>query len=65
MKDKQLISADTSFFQAFMLTFRSFTTGDLLFEQLLERYHVPQPAGMDEMQEADWVKLKQTPIRLR
>jgi son of sevenless-like protein len=61
----ELNQPDTSFFQAFMLTFRAFTSGDRLFELLSQRYLIQPPAGMDPVEEADWVKSKQTPIRLR
>ena len=48
-----------------MLTFRSFVDGDLLLDLLIQRYHVEPPEGLDEFEQADWVKQKQTPIRLR
>jgi son of sevenless-like protein len=59
------VGLESSFFQAFMLTFRSFVSGDRLLELLSERFDVPPPAGMNEMEHADWTKSKQTPIRLR
>lgn len=58
-------TVDTSFFKAFMLTFRSFTTGEQLSDRLIDRYHIPCPTGLTEFQIEDWVKQKQTPIRLR
>lgn len=48
-----------------MLTFRSFTSGDELLDLLFERYDIPEPAGITELQLVDWKKQKQTPIRLR
>jgi hypothetical protein len=48
-----------------MLTFRSFTSGDQLFDMLLARFMITAPAGMDESQKADWVRLKAAPIQLR
>lgn len=48
-----------------MLTFRSFIDGELLLDLLIARYHVEPPEGLDEYEQTDWVKQKQTPIRLR
>ena len=45
--------------------FRSFTTGPELLKLLIERYNLPEPEGMTELEAADWKKLKQTPIKLR
>ena len=59
------VGADTAFFQAFLLTFRSFTSGDELFDMLVERYDIEQPSGMNPAEVLDWKRLKQTPIRLR
>lgn len=59
------LTADTSFFQAFLLTFRSFTTGSELVELLFDRYMLEAPDSLDERQYAEWKKMKQTPIRLR
>jgi son of sevenless-like protein len=58
-------SSDTAFFQAFLLTFRSFTTANELLDQLIERYNIPEPEGLTLEESADWKRLKQTPIRLR
>lgn len=56
---------DTAFFQAFLLTFRSFTSGDDLMTLLLQRYHIQPPAQLAPGEMIDWKKQKQTPIRLR
>ncbi|ORY35356.1 hypothetical protein BCR39DRAFT_3332 [Naematelia encephala] len=58
-------STDTSFFQAFLLTFRSFTTGNELFELLVERYNIAPPPTLSPTELETWKKMKQTPIRLR
>lgn len=58
-------SADTAFFQAFLLTFRSFTSGDELLDLLFERYNIVPPPDLTEAQLTDWKKQKQIPIRLR
>ena len=48
-----------------MLTFRSFVDGELLLDLLIQRYHIEPPEELDEFEHTDWVKQKQTPIRLR
>lgn len=58
-------SADTAFFQAFLLTYRSFVTTDNLVELLLERYHIEAPSDLTDEQMKEWKLRKQTPIRLR
>ncbi|BEJ03260.1 hypothetical protein CcaverHIS641_0104350 [Cutaneotrichosporon cavernicola] len=58
-------SSDTAFFQAFLLTYRSFVSTDDLVELLLERYHVEPPPDLTEEQMKEWRMRKQTPIRLR
>jgi hypothetical protein len=47
-----------------MLTYRSFTTPKELLERLRDRYNSPLPEG-DPASVAHFVKLQQTPIRLR
>jgi son of sevenless-like protein len=63
-KERKLM-IDTAFFQAFVLTFRSFTSGDELMDLLLERYNIQPPPGLNAGEMIDWTKQKQTPIRLR
>ncbi|ORX38721.1 hypothetical protein BD324DRAFT_650066 [Kockovaella imperatae] len=58
-------STDTSFFQAFMLTFRSFTSSQELLDSLLQRYYIEPPAGLTSVELSDWTRQKQTPLRLR
>lgn len=60
-----IVPSDTSFFQCFLLTFRSFTNPPELFELLVERYNIEEPEGLNAGEALDWRKLKQTPIRLR
>jgi len=64
-KGKKELMIDTAFFQAFVLTFRSFTSGDELMDLLLERYNIQPPPGLNAGEVIDWTKQKQTPIRLR
>ncbi|WVF72599.1 hypothetical protein IAT40_007417 [Kwoniella sp. CBS 6097] len=58
-------STDTPFFQAFLLTFRSFTNAHELFDHLVERYNISQPDGLTYEQSQEWRVKKQAPIRLR
>nr|XP_018261262.1 uncharacterized protein I303_05698 [Kwoniella dejecticola CBS 10117]OBR83420.1 hypothetical protein I303_05698 [Kwoniella dejecticola CBS 10117] len=58
-------STDTPFFQAFLLTFRSFTNAHELFGHLVERYNISQPDGLNLEQAQEWKVKKQAPIRLR
>ncbi|OCF40495.1 hypothetical protein I317_05665 [Kwoniella heveanensis CBS 569] len=58
-------STDTPFFQAFLLTFRSFTNAHELFDHLVERYNIAQPEGLNHEQSHEWRVKKQAPIRLR
>jgi len=65
VKGRTSLMIDTAFFQAFVLTFRSFTSGDELMDLLLERYNIQPPPGLNAGEMIDWTKQKQTPIRLR
>lgn len=58
-------AADTAYFQAFMLTYRSFVTTDELVEHLIRRYHVEPPPDLNDEQLKEWKLRKMTPIRLR
>jgi son of sevenless-like protein len=60
-----LILPDTPFFQCFLLTFRSFTTGDELFDALVERYNLRPPTGLNAAEYQEWKDKKQMPLRLR
>lgn len=61
----KLMSLDTAFFQAFLLTFRSFTSGDDLLDLLMERYNIQPPPQLEPGEMVEWKKQKQTPIKLR
>ncbi|KAL1407333.1 cell division cycle-related protein [Vanrija albida] len=58
-------AADTNFFKAFMLTYRSFVTTDELIDLLIERFDITPPPGLSEDELVQWTVRKQTPIRLR
>lgn len=57
--------ADTPFFQAFLLTFRSFTNPAELFNHLQDRYYLPLPAQLDPEQYEEWRNKKKWYIQLR
>ncbi|KAL1969724.1 hypothetical protein VTN77DRAFT_8277 [Rasamsonia byssochlamydoides] len=56
---------DASFNNTFLLTYRSFTTANELFDMLVQRFCIQPPAGLtpDELQM--WIDRKQKPIRFR
>nr|ODN85994.1 hypothetical protein L203_04494 [Cryptococcus depauperatus CBS 7841] len=56
---------DTPFFQAFLLTFRSFTNASELFEHLQDRYFLPPPSHLAPEQFEEWRNKKKWYIQLR
>lgn len=48
-----------------MMTFKSFSTIDQVFDMLVERYNIQPPEGLTPDQFAEWTRVKRTPIRLR
>lgn len=58
-------SADTGFFQAFLLTYRSFVGTDELVKLLIERYKIEPSPDLEEDQVSEWKLRKQRPIQLR
>ncbi|ODN75196.1 hypothetical protein L202_06394 [Cryptococcus amylolentus CBS 6039] len=56
---------DTPFFQAFLLTFRSFTDPTELFEHLADRYYLPTPESLLPEQYDEWKNKKKWYIQLR
>lgn len=58
-------AADTNFFKAFMLTYRSFVTTEELIDLLIERFDIQPPPGLSDEELMQWTVRKQTPIRLR
>lgn len=59
------VQYDNAFFQAFLLTFRSFVNIDELVELLIERYNITAPPDLTPDQIKEWTLRKQTPVRLR
>lgn len=56
---------DSGFNNTFLLTYRSFTSAQELFEQLVRRFSVQPPGGISEDEYKIWVEKKQKLIRLR
>ncbi|KAG8955877.1 hypothetical protein FRC04_006324 [Tulasnella sp. 424] len=56
---------DAIYNDAFLNTFKSFTTVDELFDLLVARFNIPEPAGLKPDEQKQWVEKKQVPIRFR
>jgi len=47
------------------MTFRTFTTANILFDMLLDRYHTPPPNNLTDTACAQWIIRVRLPLRLR
>lgn len=56
---------DPDYTNAFLLTYRSFTSPSDLLDLLIQRFGVPKPQGASDEEMDQWVRLKQQPIQLR
>ncbi|KAG8908432.1 hypothetical protein FRB99_006637 [Tulasnella sp. 403] len=56
---------DAVYNDTFLITFKSFTTVDELFDLLVERFNIEEPKGLTTEEHKQWVDKKQTPIRFR
>ncbi|ORY03599.1 ras GEF [Basidiobolus meristosporus CBS 931.73] len=56
---------DSTFIATFLLTYRSFTTTEDLFELLFERFNIQPPAELTNEEHEIWTEKKLVPIRLR
>lgn len=54
-----------TFNTAMLLTYRSFTTPQLLFQELARRYEIQPPDGLSQEELAIWTEKKQKPIKQR
>jgi son of sevenless len=59
------LAIDARFNNTFMMTFKSFSNFDQVFDMLVERYNIQPPEGLNPDQFAEWTRVKRTPIRLR
>ncbi|KAG6841265.1 hypothetical protein C0991_000405 [Blastosporella zonata] len=58
-------SVDPSFNQAFLMTFKSFTTVNDLFDLLVARFRTEPPLDLKSIELEEWEKQKKLPIQLR
>ncbi|KAF9488025.1 ras GEF [Pleurotus eryngii] len=56
---------DSSFIKTFLLTYKSFTTLDELFNLLVQRFRIQPPPNLSPPELEDWGKLKQHVIQMR
>ncbi|RDB17922.1 Cell division control protein 25 [Hypsizygus marmoreus] len=57
--------ADPTFTKAFLMTYKSFTTLDELFDLLVARFRIQPPAKLNPSEREEWGKLKQHVIQMR
>ncbi|KAF7365420.1 hypothetical protein MVEN_00414800 [Mycena venus] len=57
--------ADHTFIKTFLMTFKTFTTVEELFDLLVARFWIQPPPRMTEAEREEWVKLKQHVIQTR
>lgn len=53
------------FSKTFLLTYKSFTDLDTLFDLLVQRFWIDPPEGLNPQELDEWVRLKQHVIRTR
>ncbi|KAJ1548449.1 hypothetical protein HK405_003157 [Cladochytrium tenue] len=58
-------TVDSFYLQAFLLTYRSFTTTKEFFELLKKRFEIQAPTGLNEIELDDWKRNKKKPICVR
>ncbi|KAK9765475.1 hypothetical protein K7432_006160 [Basidiobolus ranarum] len=56
---------DSTFIATFLLTYRSFTTTEDLFELLFQRFNIQPPPGLTSEEHEIWNEKKLVPVRLR
>lgn len=59
------ILLDTTFNKAFLMTYKSFTTLDELFDLLVARFRIQPPDNLTQSEKEEWTKLKQHVIQMR
>ncbi|KAF8967114.1 ras guanine nucleotide exchange factor domain-containing protein [Flammula alnicola] len=57
--------ADTTFSKAFLMTYKSFTTLNDLFDLLVARFRIQPPENLTQLEREEWGKLKQHVIQMR
>lgn len=56
---------DAAFNSTFLMTFRSFTTPQAVYDLLCKRYEIQPPEGLDETELEDWREKKMKPVKFR
>ena len=56
---------DTGFNRTFLVTFKSFTTLDELFDGLVKRFYIIPPADLNPNELKEWTEQKQQVVRFR
>lgn len=56
---------DSSFNSTFLMTYRSFTTTEILLDLLFARFRIQEPPGLTLDEHEMWIEKKQRPIRFR
>lgn len=59
------VRADAKYNDTFMMTFKSFSSVDEVFDMLVARFNIQPPEGVTPEQLEEWKKIKKAPIRLR
>jgi len=58
-------ASDPTFGKAFLMTYKSFTTLDEVFDLLVARFGIQPPENLTQLEREDWCKLKQHVIQVR
>jgi son of sevenless-like protein len=59
------MTVDPAFIKTFLMTYKSFTTLDELFDLLVQRFLIQPPPNLTASELAEWKKLKQHIIQMR
>lgn len=59
------LRTDPTYNETFLMTYRSFTTLDTLFDLLVQRFWIQPPDGLKPPELEEWKKLKQHIIQMR
>lgn len=62
---KAEIAECRAFTNVFLMTFRTFTTANRLFEMLLDRFHVKPPKSLTESERKEWKLYLRLPVQQR
>jgi son of sevenless-like protein len=58
-------SIDQNYSKAFLMTFKSFTTLDELFDLLVERFRIQPPQGLSGLELKQWINKKRNLVQFR